>query len=262
MGEISVLFLPYLELSVRVIFIHIANILLQICYLSGLYNGNPKTNPRLLKLRKVNSIINRIVTAFESCNLYLYWNVQYVEFHECWSCFRKSVTWIYWVCNHNWELQSSRESMNPTTKIKIRDAAKNLSTVLVEVDLRCRQKVTLDSVGQRKRKQEIVTKLRRRLIRTEGPGRKLRIRQSQDKTMKRKGKSSGLFQVLTKFIKRKCSPCCWETYIFSRSFRFHICVVLMFFFQLSFTVLLGQVTPKLIHKIKSKKRVTTRRVGS
>ena len=91
--------------------------------------------------------------------------------------------------------------MNPTTKIKIRDAAKNLSTVLVEVDLRCRQKVTLDSVGQRKRKQEIVTKPRRRLIRTEGPGRKLRIRQSQDKTMKRKSKSSGLFQVLTKFIK-------------------------------------------------------------
>ena len=83
MGEISVLFLPYLELSVRVIFIHVASILLQICYLSGLYNGNPKTNPRLLKLRKVNSIINRIVTAFESCNLYLYWNVQYVEFHEC-----------------------------------------------------------------------------------------------------------------------------------------------------------------------------------
>ena len=45
--------------------------------------------------------------------------------------------------------------MNPTTKRKIQDAAKNLSTVLVEVDLRCRQKVTLDSVGQRKRKQEI-----------------------------------------------------------------------------------------------------------
>ena len=82
--------------------------------------------------------------------------------------------------------------MNPTTKRKIQDAAKNLSTVLVEVDLRCRQKVTLDSVGQRKRKQEIVTKTKRKLIRMKDSGRKLRKRQSQDKTMKRKGKSSGL----------------------------------------------------------------------
>ena len=98
--------------------------------------------------------------------------------------------WIL-VCKHNCEVQSSRESMNRTTMRKIQDAAKNHPTVLVKVDPRYRKKVTMDSVGQRKRRQEIVTKTKQKLTRMEDSGRKLRIRQSQDKAMKRKGKSSG-----------------------------------------------------------------------
>ena len=81
------------------------------------------------------------------------------------------------ICKHNCEVQSSRESMNRTTMRKIQDAAKNHPTVLVKVDPRYRKKVTMDSVGQRKRRGD--------------SGRKLRMRQSQDKAMKRKGKISG-----------------------------------------------------------------------
>ena len=128
--------------------------------------------------------INKIVTVFESCiRMYSMWNSMNVEV-----VFKDRCSLV---CKHNCEVQSSRESMNRTTMRKIQESAKNHPTVLVKVGPRYRKKVTTDSVGQRKRRQEIVTKTKRKLIRMEDSGRKLRIKQSQDKAMKRKGKSSG-----------------------------------------------------------------------